>query len=332
MDYTTAINSKIIAENGFALSILFNPKSNVAFQTLKNTNTTGLLVPFDSLMKAQLEFLLDKTYDKAEKVLEIFLDMVPMPWTEPIYRRILCQALRASTSVTDARLARILIRHQRNLKTTNALLFLYQRMDTPKLAEVLLATVTKRGLPASATPRDIVAFRYYQGRVLLGCGRFIEAREALLFVYKIRACRPLVAPYLYLASACCGFYPREPVMNRNGCNKMVSLIRGLRRGEPWEEDVGYYTSLGLLRHMKVTLPLIRMRNRIRIIYYLLNEDSKVRGIYLRNGIKDESISNDEWIWKLLNLIELGYIRGYLSLTKDIVVFSKIDPFPILNKI
>lgn len=76
------------------------------------------------------------------------------------------------------------------------------------------------------------------------------------------------------------------------------------------------------------LPLICIRNLIYIYFCLSNQNSNI-------NVEDLSRVTGKPINQILNVIlnciSKGFIKGYVCLKKNILILSKIEPFPTILK-
>ncbi|EQB59944.1 ranscription-associated recombination protein [Vairimorpha apis BRL 01] len=73
------------------------------------------------------------------------------------------------------------------------------------------------------------------------------------------------------------------------------------------------------------LPLICFSNLVRRLFDLHSSDYKVNLCYVLEVI---NLKYEDIISLLCSVIDLNLIKGYLSINKEVIVFSRKDPFPM----
>jgi hypothetical protein len=90
--------------------------------------------------------------------------------------------------------------------------------------------------------------------------------------------------------------------------------------------ISLYCDTHLIRIMKIYQPLICFRNILLRIYDASDQSSRISVLKVMDCVEN---SVEEVYSMILNCIDRGIVRGYLSLNRDILVVSKVDPFPDL---
>jgi hypothetical protein len=80
----------------------------------------------------------------------------------------------------------------------------------------------------------------------------------------------------------------------------------------------------IFRSCYTYLPLIAFRNLIKGLYFMFSIEAKLEIEKITEAAGLESLE----IYSLItSLIDLDLIKGYVSVNRKIIVFSKVDPFP-----
>lgn len=70
-----------------------------------------------------------------------------------------------------------------------------------------------------------------------------------------------------------------------------------------------------------------VRNLVKFCYEQFSFDHKLELKWIKAGFVLNGFCDDDWIFYLFKIITNGLIKGYVSMNKEVLVFSKTDPFP-----
>lgn len=73
-----------------------------------------------------------------------------------------------------------------------------------------------------------------------------------------------------------------------------------------------------------------IRNLIFFCYQHFSVDHKLNLNFIKAAFFINDIKSDNYIFYVFQIVNKGFIKGYVSLNKEVLVFSKIDPFPGLK--
>mmetsp|Transcript_5687 Transcript_5687/g.7999 ORF Transcript_5687/g.7999 Transcript_5687/m.7999 type:complete len:400 (-) Transcript_5687:63-1262(-) len=220
----------------------------------------------------------------------------------------------------------------------NQLCAMYFRLNTLRLCKNILRPAESRKLHLSGNKGDIVTYRYFAGRLNMFEDMYDQAEQNL--DYAFQHChkdavvnKKKVLKYLIPIKLLRGRLPTIKLLEKYELVEFIPFVKSLRQGD--------------LRTFSETL-LANQDKFIRNGTYLLLE--KCKTVCHRNLFKrifmiqqkyqislDDMVGAMKWLGMdmdldeveciLANLIFRGYVKGYLSHSKRILVLSKKDPFP-----
>ena len=224
------------------------------------------------------------------------------------------------------------------LAIVNLLFRIYFKLSKLRLCKNLLKPVEVYSLHKNSGMTQRIVFNYYTGRLFLFEDNFERAQECLEFCMKHEqnpANRRRVLNFLVPVKLLKGKLPSRHLLETYSMNQYESLIEGLRTGdlEKFSEALEENSELFLKRGIFLLLEkckFIAYRNLFKRCWIIGEKSSQMSLENLRKAFEfcGKTADLDEIECLLANLIYKGYIRGYLSHTKRILVLSKRDPFPI----
>lgn len=338
MDWAEDINSKIEAEEGKSLSLLFR-KDRETLQGIESLDLSRIRHPFDVLLSRHRAAALNYSYEESELLAREAVDMVGSEkWAAPVVKRIVCELLRMKTQGNSGRMGKLLSAMHRALVgqgspasvyVGNALVDLY--LETGRFASA--EEVLEAGGEPETLSRDYYAFHYYKGIILMYSERFKEAYLSLEKAFGYRRWRRVVAPVYFISSLLVNKFPRRTSLERFGCDYLEELVLVLKAGAYGDVDGAIERvsarisdpNLGLV--MFAYCPLVCFSNLVCRTYQQHGCDNKLAIEKMAEALPD--ISFKETICLLSSVIALGRLRGYISINRKVVVFSRADPFPAL---
>lgn len=221
----------------------------------------------------------------------------------------------------------------------NELFAIYFRLNTLRLCKNLQKPVETRKLHTQGVMGQMVTYNYYVGRLSLFEDQYAEAESKLEFALsnchknafqnKQRILRYLVPVKLFR-----GRMPSGQLLTKYKLDEFLPLVDGIRKGDlrtfndaliQFQDRFIRQGTYLLLEKCKV----VCYRNLFRRVHLLL-EKHQISLVDVASALKYLGMPADldEVECILANLIYRGYIRGYLSHAKRVLVLSKRDPFPI----
>mmetsp|Transcript_19559 Transcript_19559/g.42193 ORF Transcript_19559/g.42193 Transcript_19559/m.42193 type:complete len:402 (+) Transcript_19559:100-1305(+) len=220
----------------------------------------------------------------------------------------------------------------------NQLFAMYFRLNTLRLCKNLVRPVESRNLNKSGKMGEMVTYRYFVGRLNMFEDQYEDAETNL--DYALQHCRRdainnkrLILSYLVPVKLLRGRLPTTHLLQKYGLNEFVPLVEGIRTGDlrTFNDGLLRYQNLFIRRGTYLLLEKCKTvcyRNLFKRVHLILGKSQ----IHLDSVAKSfkwlgMTIDLDEVECILANLIFRGYIRGYISHSKRILVLSKKDPFP-----
>ena len=225
------------------------------------------------------------------------------------------------------------------LYIVNQLFAMYFRLNTLRLCKNLLRPVESRNLHLSGNKGDMVTYRYFVGRLNMFEDLYDLAEENLS--YALKHChkdavgnKKRILNYLIPVKLLRGRLPSVKLLEKYNLVEYIPLVIAIRRGDlrtfhkTLEENQDEFIRRGtylLLEKCKT----VCYRNLFKRIY-LITEKHQLSLDAVVKAIKwlEIDMDLDEVECVLANLIFRGYVRGYISHSKRILVLSKKEPFPM----
>eukprot|EP00980_Cylindrotheca_fusiformis_P010719 scaffold2402_cov109-Cylindrotheca_fusiformis.AAC.1 len=224
------------------------------------------------------------------------------------------------------------------LAIVNELFGMYFRLNILRLCKNLIKPVETRRLNESGTMGQMVTYRYYIGRLNMFEDQHNLAERNLDFAFchchrnsiqnKKRILRYLVPIKLYR-----GRLPSIRLLDKYGLDEFKPLVEGIRKGDlrTFQSGLVKYQDRFIRQGTYLLLEKCKTvcyRNLFKRIHMILQKH-QISLNHVANAFKwlGLQIDLDEVECILANLIYRGYVRGYLSHSKRVLVLSKRDPFP-----
>jgi len=192
---------------------------------------------------------------------------------------------------------------------------------------------------------DLVALKYYEGRVALFDFHFVRAEHCLEEAFNKSHKNAFknqrtILKYLIPAKVYCGKLPTVELIQKYKLFEYVLLVKAINEGNLslYRAQIEKYRRIWIKRSIYLALEkleLILLRNLMKRVYNLFKKpiiDTDSFKIALNHGMKEVQYDIDETECIISNLILKGFIKGYISHDKRKVVFSKNDPFPKISKL
>lgn len=224
------------------------------------------------------------------------------------------------------------------LAVVNELFAMYFRLNLLRLCKNLIRPVEIRKLNETGLMSQMVTYRYYIGRVNMFEDQHELAEKNLDFAFdhchrnsvhnKKCILRYLVPIKLYR-----GRLPTPYLLEKYGLTEFIPLVEGIRKGDlrTFQDGLVKYQDRFIRQGTYLLLEKCKTvvyRNLFKRVHKILDK-TQISLKYVATAFKwlGLPMDLDEVECILANLIYRGYVRGYLSHSKRVLVLSKRDPFP-----
>lgn len=319
MDHTAQINKKISKKDGKAIETLFDTEKKKTHAILQATHVDRLSYPFNKLLPLYYK----ENYSEAVKALEFvtFDDL----WATPIHKRIIHRLYRLAGFSEDY--AKVLMGLFRKIKdrrlyfyVVTMLISMYSKNKKYNMIDNLLSIV---GEPDFVS-RETIVYYYYMGLNKLTRDDFEGSYVFLRKAFSYKFAREAAALPLFVNVILCNRRLRTGILSKYGLSFL--FLRDLHRGcfklEQLPSEV--LMEYNLLRVCRIYFPLISARNLVCRVYGVARDDNR---LYLKYLMAKTGMGIEECAAVIIQLVSLGYIKGYLSVNKQCIVLSRADPFP-----
>ncbi len=226
------------------------------------------------------------------------------------------------------------------LYIVNLLFALYFRLNTLRLCKNLVRPVESRNLHEKGNNTgDKVTYRYYVGRLHMFEDNYEQAQlhlnYALLHCHKrATANKRKILNYLIPVMLERGRLPTISLLKKYDLQEYLPLVTAIQKGDLrlFNDTLNKYQDKFIRRGTYLLLEKCKTlchRNLFKRIF-LIVEKHQISLDNVGNAMKwlGMDIDLDEVECILSNLIFKGYVRGYISHSKRVLVLSKKDPFPM----
>lgn len=321
MDHTAQINKKISAKEGKVLATLFNVNKRKSQAIMQSTRVAGLKHPFNEIFALYYK----ESYEEAVDVAD-FVNF-DEKWAMPIYKRIFHRLYVLSGLREEY--AKVLMGMLRKVQSkdkrvyfylTNMLISIYLKNKKFNMIDHLLSIVEEPDFVS----REVVVYFYYLGLNKLTRDDFQSGYAFLRRAFRYKFIRERVALPLFVSVILNRRALRPGVLAKYGVDFafLADLSRGTFTNEQLPSEV--LIQHNLLRACRMHLPLVSLRNLVLRIYNAARNNNKLELKHLRHKL---GVCTEECAAALIQLISLGYIKGYLSVNRECLVLSKTQPFP-----
>ena len=224
----------------------------------------------------------------------------------------------------------------------NMLFRLYFRINNLQLCVNLLKIVNN---PHSKLPGlryfpmgQQVEFRYYEGRLSVYEQQIGKAEECL--EYSFAHCLPgsvrnkrVILQYLIPVKATRGKFPSRNLLEKYSQTNYIPLLEAIKQGDirTFEAELrrnqDLFITAGILIMMQ-NLVLVAYRNLFKKTYLILKQSQiPLQRFVTALGVVGGGVEMDGLECVLVTLIAKGWVKGYISHEKAMIVLRKVDPFP-----
>lgn len=246
----------------------------------------------------------------------------------------ICQ--RASEKPPDSRLMGL-------VGVMNHLFRLYFRLNNLQLCVNLLKMINS---PHSRLPAlkyypmsQQVELKYYEGRLSVYEQQIVKAEECLDFSFA--HCLPsatrnkrVILQYLIPVKVTRGKFPTRRLLEKHSQTDYIPLLEALKQGHvgafqrELTKNQDLFIKAGILI-MVQNLQLLAYRNLFRKVYHVLGQSQipLQRFLTALECVDTPGVSLDALECLLANLIYMGWVKGYISHEKAMIVLRRVNPFP-----
>lgn len=224
----------------------------------------------------------------------------------------------------------------------------YFRLTTLRLCGNIIRAMEQGEFPAiTAFPKaESIAYWYYRARICIHQKEFKLAEQLLSDAFAL--CHPQdvahqreILTYLVILKTIHGILPKPELLQRYSLEpEYLRLTQAVRSGNlalfdsVLAENQAFYMKKELFLLIQLHLKSLILRNLFRRIYLVSlglpsNVESRLPLAHLEAGFRvfGMQVHIDEVECWTANLINDGYIRGYISHGSGMLVLSKKNPFP-----
>uniref|UniRef100_A0A7S2YCU8 PCI domain-containing protein n=1 Tax=Entomoneis paludosa TaxID=265537 RepID=A0A7S2YCU8_9STRA len=225
------------------------------------------------------------------------------------------------------------------LSIVNELFVIYFSLNTLRLCKNLVRPMEAKKLHEKGTMGELVMYRYYTGRLSLFEDQYADAEQNLEYAFQnchVNAVKNkrIMLRYLVPVKLYRGRLPSASLLQKYGLTEYGPLVDSMRKGDlrTFNDTLVRFQDKFIRQGTYLLLEkckAICYRNLFKRIHYVVGKSQIALG-HVANSFKGLGvpIDLDEIECILANLIYRGYVRGYLSHTKRVLVLSKRDPFPV----
>jgi len=225
------------------------------------------------------------------------------------------------------------------LYIVNQLFAMYFALNTLRLCKNLVRPVETRKLHQHGRAGDLVTYRYYVGRLYMFEDQYDMAETHL--EYALKHChkdaltnKKAILRNLVPVKLLRGRFPTLALLQKYQLHEFIPLVESIYNGNlrAFNDGLTKYQDLFIRRGIYLLLEKCKTvcyRNLLKRFHHVLESKPHLSLLELEKAFKwlGVPMDLDEVECILANLIYRGYIRGYISHTKHVLVLSKKDPFP-----
>ena len=230
------------------------------------------------------------------------------------------------------------------LYVVSQLMKIYFKLNLLKLAQPLIRPVEASAGKAlesnSVFPvGDVVSYRFFVGRLRMFEDRYEEAEAHLAYAFAhcrttSRSNKRAILEFLLPVRLRSGRFPHPKLLEKHGLASMLPLVQAVKVG-----DLRTFNS-ELKRHQRALVKkgtfllleqskILVYRNLFKKVFLVNEKQTQVKLQLFERALQclGEPTDLAEVECVVANLIYRGYVKGYISHQKAVLVVSKKDPFP-----
>lgn len=351
------INKKIDTKDDDAIVSLFKP---IGASILKNCVFADLNPPFDCILEIQNKYNLDGKYDHLIEIFKHSLSNLGVEFTKT--HRFIINSVFINRK-SDIETVKLFVEYFKVLhfkekyETTvfllNYIIYLYFKLENYKMSENLLLVLKDSVIKTLPFYRkDLVFFNFYRGVVAFLKDDFAAAYTNIKFSFKYGtpAVRDYISCFYFLISFLNGrkispgwqqrynfdFRFFEDVYNgkispKDSADQFIKDLGCFFARYVCDPDIRIYDFI--IRAIDINLPSICFYYILKKVFREFSTDCKleIKYIIAYLNIKHFKMTYDEVINEIAILISNRDIKAYISLSKNVIVFSKSEPFPVIHR-
>lgn len=319
------INRKIKEQDGLALATMLKINNKRLKEKVSKIDLPKLLSPFDKVLNS---FYSDNFGLLSENLALISEESY---WMIPVFRKIILNCYNlAILENKEEEFSKILLNIYRNnqkcenknfiLLIINLLLNIYFSKKKFALFENLISVIS----PPNFISKESVIFYYFSGLNALMNDNFKQANEFLKKSFKYKFISKEAALPYFISILLINKKIKSNLLMKYDLN--YDFIKSICKGKFNKTNLplNKLSEFNLTRVCLIHLPNVSLRNLINNVYKIAAVNYRLPLHFLNIVFK---CSIEEIISIVIRLIDLGYIKGYLSVNYECIVFSKVDPFP-----
>ncbi|KAH9412177.1 hypothetical protein HK407_01g00700 [Ordospora pajunii] len=336
MDWVAELNSRIDMQDAKYISMLFDASKQWSRETDCHA-LNEVKQPFGALLKLHHAVHAEKAYGLIEQLVNGTVKHLGKEhWATCISKAIFYGVFQLRQLAGTRRISRLLyISHKALLHDSNSTFFYITNMLLETYRETgeleLAEDVFRNTSPPVNKTREYFTFYFYKGVFALYSELFEEANMLFKTAFAYRRGQKAIAPFYFVSSLLTNRFPKQKYLQAFDCMYLLELACTIKKGEYSSicsnvemvfANIKDYT---VYRVLMVHAPFVCLASLMHQTYLNHGSDNKLKIQRIANAIGDSDLK--ETICLISSLISLGRVKGYISIAKMVVVFSRIDPFP-----
>lgn len=173
------------------------------------------------------------------------------------------------------------------------------------------------------TYKDRLIFRSFKAVVLFKTGRFAECERVSRELLQHRAIRTTSFHNELLTIFSVSSFLNDRHVHCNDTEMHRMMV-----------DTCKCRLSAIARHRDPLIAIhfhaLAVRNLVRFCYVHYAHNHRLEMRWLRSAFAVNGVRDDAWLFMTMHVIVKGYVKGYISVNRDVVVFSRTEPFPGLT--
>ncbi|EJW02903.1 hypothetical protein EDEG_02727 [Edhazardia aedis USNM 41457] len=360
MDITNGVNSRIQEKDTASVITLFC-MSKMTQRNLAQVDFNRIMYPFNKILHYQKKFFSDQeNTENIESLLDLGLkELFPNNWSYPIFKQIVtnihnaCSAMRKTNVEKIAKKLQNIFREllddsQKSnnnmsaaslmmIRIFNILVNICQKIDNIKMVDNLFVVILSKNIDIRCV-KDRKIFNLYLGKFYLKRNEIQKAHKAFLNVYKTKndVFKSISSIYIAFTLVLLNKMPSKQFLDKYNLSDMDEFMHSIRNGKIVQFDhhlksLQYiFMKIGLYHLMAVDAFYLCYRNLLYNVHLVFGNERKLffNQILKVIEIMKIDLSEDMLISALINLIAKNKIKGYVNISRSVLVLRKEDPFPV----
>lgn len=296
-------------------------------------NPQNINPPFDTILNNHLLYTKDRTFLSSIDVLKSCFSLFQEdPESHYIFKFVISNCMNELRSQEEVKsLIKILQEVYKNIYTkhwiTNVLLSLYFKIKNYELAFNFLQ-ITSNTRPKK---KDFYIYNLYKGLLLLYKDDIEGSTECIRISYRCKKIRKSSFFIFFIISLINNKMLTDNQIKKYGDIRCKNIKETIQLGliSRLDEDLynlkDIFVSYNINNICRTYLPLICFSNLIRKLFQMFNEDYKLNLNYLVDCL---DMKYEDIISMVCCVIDSNLVKGYISINKNVMVFSRKNPFPM----